>query len=380
MLQPLLHIIRKEFIHIKRDKLSLAMAFLVPILLLIIFGYALTSNLTSIHLGILNEDGGGESLDLINNFQAAGAFEVEILDGSRTIISNLLDGGVLTAVLIIPDNFGASQRQGAGAETILVVDGVDPFKANTAMTWIQLVLNSYSTQLITQTIPVSSNLPIHTDFGMPTIAIKKEVWYNPQLQSAVYNIPGLFGLIMQNVTIMLTAFTLVREREQGTMEQLLVTPITPGMLILGKVIPYIIIGIIDFCLILLLGSVWFDITIRGSLFLLLMLASLFLLCALLVGMFFSAIAKTQLQAMQMAVLFILPSVILSGFVFSRDSMPILAQWIGALIPLTYFLEIIRGIILKGVGITFLMKDALILGLFTLVTVLISCYLFPKTLD
>jgi ABC-2 type transport system permease protein len=190
----------------------------------------------------------------------------------------------------------------------------------------------------------------------------------------------LIGLVLQNITIMLTAFALVRERERGTLEQLMVTPVQGAELMVGKLIPYIIIAFADVALVLAVGTWWFDVPIRGNIFLLLGLAFLFLVFALGVGIMFSTVAKTQLQAMQMAMMFILPSVLLSGFIFPRESMPDVIRYLGYLIPLTYFLEILRGIMLKGVGLAFLWKDIIPLTVFGLGVVALASKRFRKQIE
>jgi len=204
--------------------------------------------------------------------------------------------------------------------------------------------------------------------------------FNPNMESIVFNIPGLIGLIMQNVTMILTAFSLVREKERGTMEQLIVTPIRPLELMLGKITPYVGVGLFSFCLVLLVGTYWFGVPVKGSIPLLVTLSSLFLVTTLLLGIFISTIARTQLQAMQMAFALILPSVLLSGFMFPRDSMPVVIQWFGGLVPLTYFLEILRGIFLKGAGFEALWRDVAGMGVFCLFILTVAILRFRKKIE
>jgi ABC-2 type transport system permease protein len=207
-----------------------------------------------------------------------------------------------------------------------------------------------------------------------------KVLYNPELRNQNFTIPGLIGLIMQNITILLTAFTLVREREMGTIEQLIVSPIKSPELILGKLLPYILICFFDFLYALAIGLLWFKVPVQGSLGLLLFLGAGFVICALAIGVLISTQAKTQLQAMQLSLLALLPSVLLSGFVFPREAMPKVIQWLGYGIPLTYFLNILRGIILKGVGIQYLFNDVLFLFILGLLLLVLSIVRFRKRLD
>lgn len=196
----------------------------------------------------------------------------------------------------------------------------------------------------------------------------------------MFNIPGLIGLIMQNITMLLTAFAMVRERERGTLEQLIITPVKPFELIIGKLIPYIFIGFMDIALIIGFGVFWFDVPVKGSIVLLLALSFLFLMAALGFGIFVSTVAKTQLQAMQISVIIILPSVLLSGFMFPRESMPKIIQIIGYVLPLTYFMEILRGIILKGIGAAYLWKDIAMLTAFTIGILSMAVIRMKKRLD
>lgn len=214
---------------------------------------------------------------------------------------------------------------------------------------------------------------------LPGITLNTRVWYNPNLKST-RTIPGLVGLILQNITIMLTAFALVREKERGTIEQFIVTPIRSTELILGKLVPYVLIGYSGFLFTLALCIFWFGVSVAGSLPLLLLLGFLFVYCSLSIGMLISTFAKNQMQAMMVMVLVMLPSILLSGFIFPREAMPAAVSAIGYAIPLTYFLDIVRGIMLKGVGIPFLWKDIVALLVFTIVILTIAVLRFKKSMD
>jgi ABC-2 type transport system permease protein len=200
------------------------------------------------------------------------------------------------------------------------------------------------------------------------------------MDSVKFNVPGLIGLIMQNITMLLTAFALVRERERGTLEQLIITPVSSWELIVGKMVPYVVIAFMDVIIILLVGIYWFDVPVKGSIPLLLGLSFLFLLAALGFGMFISTVAKTQLQAMQMSFMIILPSVLLSGFMFPREAMPKFIQLIGYILPLTYFLKILRGIVLKGIGAAYMWSDILFLALFGVGILALAALRLKKRLD
>jgi len=220
-----------------------------------------------------------------------------------------------------------------------------------------------------------------TATGMSTpLNIETRVWYNPDMKSLNFNIPALIGLILQNVIAMLTSFAIVREKERGTMEQLIVTPIRSLELLLGKLLPFVFIGFVSLTLILATGIFWFGVVPIGSIPLLVLLSTIFLFTILAIGLLISSVAKTQLQAMQMTFILILPSILLSGFIFPRETMPKLLVIMGGLLPLTYFLEIVRGIFLKGVGIEYLWQDTLTLCAFAIILLAIAAKKFKKNLD
>lgn len=359
-------IIKKELLHIFRDPPSLVIAILMPVLFTLIFGFAVTTDVNHIPLAIMDNDMTVESQTLTSKFLNADYYRLAATVQDQNEIERLMDKGTIKAALIIPKGYASDLQRGAKPETLLIIDGTDPTVARTALQYGTLISNVY------QMNQISGN------FSLPEM--KTRVWYNPNLKSADFIIPGLIGLIMQNITIMLTAFSMVREKERGTIEQLMVTPLRSTELILGKLVPYVIIGSIDFVIALWFGTWLFHVPIRGSIGLLLILGFGFVITALAIGMLISTKAQNQLQAMQFAFLSILPSVLLSGFMFPRESMPKLIYWISNLIPLTYFLNILRGIILKGVSIEPILPDVLVvlfMGTF-LLTVAIRKY--HKRLD
>ncbi len=258
----------------------------------------------------------------------------------------------------------------------MIIDGSDPTVARTVFNSAQLIAQIKSTELRLASIEKAGMVK-----KIPGgIDLRPRVWYNPEMTSVKFNIPALIGLVLQNITIILTAFALVREREKGTLEQLMVTPVKARELIIGKLIPYIIIAFFDVAIVLAMGVFWFGVEIAGSLSLLLGLSAIFLLSALGLGMFISTVAKTQLQAMQATLLILLPSVLLSGFMFPREAMPKLIWLLGYLMPLTYFLKILRGIILKGLGFMQLWSDILPLIIFGIGIIALSSLRFRKRLD
>lgn len=375
-LQRLLSIVKKEIIQIRRDPPSLAMGFVVPIMMLLIFGYAVTTDVEHINTAVLDQSNSIESRQLVEVFRNTGYFDTETYVDNFKDMTGLIDSGKARVGLIIPPDYTRKLKRNEQAQLQLVVDGSDPLVARTALSTAQVVAQNEAFGLKVKTLQ-QSGLPINLQ---PAIDLRFRIWYNPNMESMKFNIPGLIGLIMQNITMMLTAFAMVRERERGTLEQLIITPVKPFELIVGKLIPYFFIAFIDVLIILGFGTFWFNVPVNGSVLLLLGLSFIFLMGALGLGMFVSTIAKTQLQAMQVSFMIILPSVLLSGFMFPRESMPKIIQIIGYVIPLTYFLKILRGIVLKGVGIAYLWQDVLLLTVFGIAILTLSIVRMKKRLD
>ncbi|MTI67815.1 MAG: ABC transporter permease [Firmicutes bacterium] len=369
-IQRLLTIMKKEFIHIKRDKASLGIAIMMPIIFILIFGYAVNTDVENIKVGILDGDKTKESRELIKKFANSNYFIPYRYVNSINEIERLIDKGKVKTGLVIPAGMSKALNRKEEPQIQLIIDGTDPTIARTALQSGVLVGKMYGLE----------NQQGINKTNLKGIDLRTRVWYNPNLESTKFTIPGLIGLIMQNVTVMLTAFALVRERERGTIEQLIVTPIKSTELILGKMIPYILIGSLGFLVSLYFGTYWFNVSIKGSISLLLLFGFGFVICALAMGMLISTVAKNQLQAMQMTILIILPSVLLSGFIFPRESMPNIIQGIGYFIPLTYFLNILRGIILKGIGVNYLWKDILLLIIIGTFLLGIASVRFNKKLD
>lgn len=361
----------KEFIHIKRDKPSLVIAFMMPLMLLFLFGYAVTTDVENIDLIVYDQSRTQASLELVESFTQSGVFIFNEYASSMIDVEDALDSGSSKTALVIPPNYHNDIHRIQGPEVQVLVDGSDPMIARTAMNYALIIGQNKNLEIISQ----------KTVKGMSKgISFQPRVWYNPEMKSINFNIPALIGLILQNITVMLTAFTLVRERERGTLEQLIVTPIRPIELMAGKLVPYIVIAAIDVVVAIGVNVFWFGVPVQGSFFLLIFLSTIFLVAALGIGLLISTICKTQLQAMQATVAFLLPSVLLSGFMFPREAMPFLIQGLGFFIPLTYFLEILRGIIVKGIGLKELWSQALILTVFSASIITIASMKFKKRMD
>ncbi|TQR35472.1 ABC transporter permease [Brevibacillus brevis] len=368
-------VVKKEVIQIKRDRPSLAIALVMPLMLLFLFGYAVNTDVNDIQMAVWNQSPSAASRELVDQFVHTRVFEVAAQVSSYKEIEAMLDDGSVNVALIIGPDYTRKRDRNEPVDVQMLINGSDPNIARTATSQAQLIVQHQAITLQEMKLQKQGLGELEQPLGLDT-----RVLFNPNMQSIVFNIPGLIGLIMQNVTMILTAFSLVREKERGTMEQLIVTPIRPLELMLGKITPYVGVGLFSFCLVLLVGTYWFGVPVKGSISLLVTLSVLFLVTTLLLGIFISTVAKTQLQAMQMAFAFILPSVLLSGFMFPRDSMPLVIQWLGGLVPLTYFLEILRGIFLKGVGIDALWKDVVGMSSFCLLILTVAILRFRKKIE
>ncbi len=375
-LQRFLTIIKKEFIQVKRDPISLKLPIAMPIVMMLLFGYAVNTEVDKIRTAVFDQNKTLESREYIDKFTASGYFDIVSYVSSDKELSDLIDGGKVKAGIIIPSDYAGKLNRGKTPQTQLVLDGTDPTTARTALNSGLLVSEIYSRSLKENALRKTGVSAVTA----PGVAINTRVWYNPNLKSSRFTIPGLVGLILQNITIMLTAFALVKEKERSTIEQLIVTPVRSAELILGKLVPYVVIGYAGFLFALSLCIFWFKVNVAGSLPLLLLLGFLFVYCSLSIGMLISTFAKNQMQAMMVMVVVMLPSILLSGFIFPREGMPLIVGWLGYAIPLTYFLNIIRGIMLKGVGISFLWSDVIALCIFTAVILSVAVLRFRKSLD
>ncbi|MGG4451808.1 ABC transporter permease [Brevibacillus porteri] len=368
-------VVKKEVIQIKRDRPSLAIALVMPLMLLFLFGYAVNTDVNDIQMAVWNQSPSAASRELVDQFVHTRVFEVAAHVSGYEEIEAMLDDGSVNVALIIGPDYTRKRDRNEPVDVQMLINGSDPNIARTATSQAQLIVQHQAITLQEIKLQKQGFGELEQPLGLDT-----RVLFNPNMESIVFNIPGLIGLIMQNVTMILTAFSLVREKERGTMEQLIVTPIRPLELMLGKITPYVGVGLFSFCLVLLVGTYWFGVPVKGSISLLVTLSVLFLVTTLLLGIFISTVAKTQLQAMQMAFAFILPSVLLSGFMFPRDSMPLVIQWLGGLVPLTYFLEILRGIFLKGVDIDALWKDVVGMSSFCLLILTVAILRFRKKIE
>lgn len=372
----LLPIIRKEFIHIIRDPRTLVVMFLMPLMQLILLGYAATSDVRNVPLAVYDQSRTPQSRALVEAFVASGQFEVTQIATSEQDMARLVDAGLVRAGLIIPPAYATDLLSGRSAQAAFVLDGSDPTVASSSLSSARLIGQVESTQIQQQNLARRSG---NVALSAP-IEVRTRVWYNPDMASAYFMVPALIGMILQMQATLLTASAIVRERERGTIEQLIVTPIRSWELVVGKILPFALVALLICIEILLIGTFWFGVPIRGSLLLLLGISCLFLVSALGIGLLISTIAQTQQEAFLLTFLTLLPSIFLSGFIYPIAAMPKVLQFISGFIPLTYFLVVVRGIVVKGIGIPSLTSQIFALCVFGLILIMLASARFRKRLD
>jgi ABC-2 type transport system permease protein len=377
MVKRLISLISKEFIQIVRDPRTLGITFMMPVVMLFLLGYAATNDVRNIALVVSDQDQSPASRHLIEAYQQADYFTLAYAASSETDIKNLIDNGSARAGMIIPPGYGRTLDAGGSAQVAFIIDGSDPTVASTALAAAVLIGQTQSTQLMASRL---EKIGLGGLLQQLPIDVRTQVWYNPGLVSAYYMIPALIGMILQFLTTMLTSTSIVRERERGTIEQLIVTPLRSWELVIGKLTPYVLISFMDTLEILAVGVLLFRVPINGNLVLLLILSGLFLVTTLGIGLLISTIANTQQEAMLTTMFTILPSIFLSGFFFPLAAMPVWLRVVSYAIPLRYFLIIARGIVLKGVGVPALWSEILMLTLFAVVVMSAAAVRFRKSLD
>lgn len=369
-------LVRKEFIQIIRDPRTLSMTFIMPVVMMFLLGYAATNDVRNIALVVLDQDQTPASRRLIDAYRVADYFTISQPVGSEEELRDLIDRNEARAGLIIPPGYGRALAGWQDAQVAFVLDGSDPTVASTALAAAQLIGQAQSTQISSARLQARGQAVM---MAQP-IDVRTMVWFNPGLISSYYMVPAMIGIILQYLTTMLTATSIVRERERGTIEQLIVTPLRSWELMVGKLTPYVLIAFLNTIEVLTIGVVVFHVPINGSLLLLLLLTALFLVTTLGIGLLISSIANTQQEAMLTTMFTLLPSIFLSGFFFPLAAMPVWLQVVSYAIPLRYFLIIVRGIVLKGVGLAALWPEVIALSIFALVVMSAAVARFRKSLD
>ncbi len=369
-------IVRKEFIHIIRDPRTLSLVIVMPVVMLLLLGYAVSGDIEDIPLAIADQSKTDTSRRFIERFEASGFFLVTYSVQSEEEVLQLIDAGEVKSGLLIPEDFGRRVETGDSTTVLFFIDGSDPSLAQTAQLGAETISQVASQEILIKQL---SRSPMGAGIKLP-IDSRMRFLYNPDMKTMNYMIPGLIALILQIQTLLLTAFAIVREREQGTLEQLIVTPIRPWELMLGKILPFAAVAFVNIAFALALGVFWFKVPIAGSLGQFILWSTIFLLGSLGVGVLISNISRTQMQAMYMSSFLMLPVFILSGFMFPRENMPPLAYFVGYFIPVTYYLEIVRGIILKGVGFEYLWPSIWPMTVFSIAVFVLSVLLFRKRIE
>jgi ABC-2 type transport system permease protein len=383
MWQRLKSMLIKEFIQALRNPRMRLVLFLPPLIQLLIFGYAANTDIRNISLAVYDLDNTPESREMIEHFSSSGYFRVVERPRDSRDIRRLIDEGRISAALQINGSFARQLRTRQGTMVQIIVDGTDSNTASVVMAYAQRIVAEYSRQILVQRIFSLPNIPDEMKrpfFIKGGIEVESRAFFNPNLESRNFYVPGIMAFLIMLVTLLLTCMAIVREREIGTMEQLLVSPIRPVELIMGKTIPFAIIGYIDVLLVTAVGVFWFEVPIRGSILLLLAATTIYLLSSLGIGLFISTISHTQQQAMMTMFFFFVPAILLSGFVFPIANMPTVVQYLSYADPLRYFIVIIRGIFLKGNGFSILWPQMLALAVLGAIVFTFSALRFRKRLE
>lgn len=352
-------VVKKEYIQFIRDRVTLAIILTIPALQLCLFGYAINTEVKHLPTVVFDLSRSSTSREIAQTYVNSQYFDIVGYVGSMDEVTSAVDSGRAKVAMVFPPDLERDIKRGRQAKIQLIFDASDPMTAASALNAGNAIGLYYSVELATTAR--RGGVPVK-----PPLEVRSRAWYNPSMITANFMVPGIIGALLMMVTMMLTAMAIVRERERGTLEQLLVSPVKRTELIIGKLVPYVGLAYIVISITLVLGRYLFGVPIAGSLALLYGLTFIFFMTTLGLGMFISTVAKTQQQAMQMSFFFFLPSMMLSGFMFPIAAMPGWVQPVSWFIPLTYYLEIVRGIILKGVGLEYLWRQALALVVFGVV--------------
>lgn len=357
----------KEFIQIRRDPISLGMLLVLPAFLLILFGYALTFDVRHLAIGVCDQDRSAASRELIRRFNLTEYFDLAVQADDPRELTRLIDQEAIRVGLVIPSDFEKRLQAGQAAPVQLLIDGTNATIASAVTGYAEAIIQAFSRQVLLERA-------LHHGQRLPAFAVSVEarIWYNPELQSARFLVPGLIAFLLMVTTVIATSLSVTRERERGTMEQLMLAPLKPYQLVLGKTLPYLLVAIGATGLILLVSQILFNVSVRGTTAVLALVVVLYLLAGLGQGLLISTIASSQQVAFQIAILStLLPTFILSGFVFPIYNMPPVIQAITYLVPARYFLTALRGVMLKGTGLAVFWPEVLLLLAFAVLTLTLS---------
>lgn len=370
----LLAILQKEFLQMRRDRMTLAIMLVLPIVQILIFGFAIHTNVKHQSTVVFDQSLTEESRELLAGFTASGYFDINYTARSFAEVESAISSGRAHVGIIIPPDFTRDLRHGSGTQVQVIVDAADSTSSTIAIAAAQSIGERRSRAYLLERHPELSAVNL-TPYEM-----RVRAWYNPDAITAWYMLPGIMGIIITMTMVMITSMAIVRERERGTLEQLIVTPLKTWELLLGKIIPYILVGYVQMTIALMTSLAVFSVPLRGSLALLYALTTLFIISSLTMGIMISTFARTQMQAMLMSFVVFLPSVLLSGFVFPRESMPDFFYYFSGLFPMTYFVDILRGIFLKGCTLSDLTTQTAALLIFIALTFGLSLKKFSRIMN
>ena len=370
-----LAVAKKEIVQVLRDSRSLIIVLIMPVILVLLFGYGVSLDLKHLPIYVYDRDGSQQSQDLLKRFQASNYFEIKRVVDNYRDLTRAIDDGQAKMGIVIPWDFSQRLHDGRPAQVQALVDATDDNSANVLIGYAQAVVQGYSADI---------QLDWLRDRGQITrpapVRVETRTWYNEDLESSAFIVPGVLALVMSVIGAFLTSLTIAREWERGTMEQLISTPVTPLEIMLGKLVPYFAIGMIDVIVCVLLALYWFHVPFRGSFLTLLLSSAMFMIVVLSMGFFISVIAKNQLAASQIALLAtFLPAFLLSGFLYAIEQMPAVLQWVTRVLPARYYVSVLKKIFLKGSPTTLLYADLVPLAVFTVVLALLATHSFHKRL-
>ena len=370
-----LAVANKEVVQILRDSRSLIIVLIMPVVLVLLFGYGVNLDLKGLPVYVYDRDGSQQSQDLLKRFQASAYFDVVRVVNDYPALARSLDDGHAKMGIVVPWDFSQRLHDGRTAQVQVLVDGSDDNTANVLIGYAQAVVQGYSSDVQLDWLHSRGQLA-----QSAPVSVETRTWYNENLESSAFIVPGVLALVMSVIGAFLTSLTVAREWERGTMEQLISTPVTPVEIMLGKLVPYFAIGMFDVIVCALIAIYWFDVPFRGSFPTLLATSAMFMVVVLSLGFFISVIAKSQLAASQIALLVtFLPAFLLSGFLYSIEQMPMVLQWITRILPARYYVSVLKKIFLKGTPTVLLYSDLVPLAVFTVVLALLATHSFHKRL-
>jgi len=359
----------KEFIQMRRDRLTLGMMVLIPAIQLMLFGFAIRTEVRNLPTVVVDEANSAQSRALAQRLFNTGNLKLAGTAPDRAAATFAIERGSARAALLIPPTFTADLKRQRTATAQLLIDAADPMASSAAI----------SSAVIASQVG-AADAGASRVVAVRPLDVRVRPLYNPALRSPIYIVPGIIGILLTLTMSMITSMAIVRERERGTLEQLVVTPIPRIGLMLGKIVPFAIVGYVQMTVVLLLGHYVFDVPLHGSLLLLYAVTLFFITASLGLGLLVSTLVRTQVQAMQLSFFLILPTILLSGFMFPRDAMPEFAKWLGAVFPITYFLEVVRGILLKDAGLLAIWPKVLTLAAFAVGLIALSAVRFQKSVE